>query len=168
MRRTVLLPLVALIACSGWVAGAKAESAGEAPPADLGKELAIEYCLNIRDKAAEARSARQAAELKKLEASLDEKIAALEARSSELKSWVEKQRDIQTSAEKGLVDIYAGMDPGVAAEQLGRLDTKLASSIIRQLKPRLASAILDEMSPDKAAPLVRIIAAATRKEDVKK
>ena len=168
MRRKVLHSFAALIACSGWIAGARAESAGEAPPADLGKELVIQYCLNIRDKVAEARSARQAAELKELEASLDEKIAALGARSAELKSWVEKQRDIQTSAEKGLVDIYAGMDPSVAAEQLGQLDTKLASSIIRQLKPKLASAILDEMSPDKAAPLVRIIAAATRREDVKK
>jgi flagellar motility protein MotE (MotC chaperone) len=162
--RTTTLPLAILL---GLVA-AGAAAAEDSEPADLGKELVIEYCVNIRDKAAEARSARQAAEMKKLEASLNEKIADLEARTAELRDWVGKQREIQGAAETALVEIYASMDPSIAAQQLAELDTKLASSVLRQLKPRLASAILDEMSPDNAAPLVKIIAAATRRKDEKK
>ncbi len=121
-----------------------------------------EYCLGIADKAADARVAWQTATLKKIEAELDSKIAKLDARQAEVQGWVEKQQQILAAAETGLVEIYAKMDPEVAAEQLTTLDLRLASSLLRQLKPRVASAILNEMASDKAALLVKSIAAAIK------
>ena len=120
----------------------------------------ISYCLNIADKAKDARIARQMAALKEVEIRVEAKIEQLDRRRDELKSWVEKRRSLQDAAEKSLVDIYATMDAEAAAEQMTRLDSRLASSVLHQLKPRIASSILNEMQPDQAAILVKIIAAA--------
>lgn len=132
------------------------------------EDVISEYCLNISDKAAEERAARQAETLKTLEVRLDDKIKQLEERRSELQGWVEKQEKLRSGAEKELVDIYATMDPEVAARQMENIDAKLASSILRQLKPRQASAILNEMKAEKAATLVKMLATVTVAGPVKK
>jgi flagellar motility protein MotE (MotC chaperone) len=134
------------------------------PSTTSDSEAVIEYCLNISDKAEEARIARQEVSLKKLEAEIDRKLVALETRRTELQSWVERQRQLQSAAAASLVDIYAVMDPEVAAEQMANIDVRLASSILRQLKARQASLILNEMKPEQAAVLVKSIAAATKQE----
>lgn len=120
-----------------------------------------DYCLNIADKATDARIAWQTAQLNELMAQLDSRIALLDQRRAEVQKWVEQQQALLTAAETGLVEIYAKMDPEVAAAQLVTLDHHIASSLLRQLKPREASAILNEMRPEQAVPLVRMIAAAT-------
>ena len=151
------------------MAGGGAAGASEASTAAVGgteKEAVIAYCLNISDKAADAKMARQTEALKALEAKLDFKIAELETRRAEIQGWVEKQRQFQSAAETGLVEIYATMDPEEAAKQMANLDTRLASSVLRQLKPRQASTILNEMKPEQAALLVKTIA-ATAKRDTK-
>lgn len=146
-RAAIAIPLI-LFACS-----ARAET--KTDPVE-------EYCLNIADKAADARVAWQTETLRKIEAELDAKIAKLEARQAEVQAWVDKQQEILSAAESGLVEIYAKMDPEVAAEQLTTLDLRLASSLLRQLKPRIASAILNEMATGKAALLVKAIAASIK------
>lgn len=140
-----------------------ATALAESPPA-AGSDAVIEYCLNISDKAADARAARQAETLKLLEAEIDKKLAALEARRAELQGWVEQQRQLQSAAAASLVEIYAGMDPEVAAEQMSKVDVRLASSVLRQLKAKQASLILNEMKPEQAAVLVKSIAAAMNQE----
>lgn len=157
MRRA--LGSLGLAACLATSAGASAES----PPA-AGSDAVIEYCLNISDKAADARAARQAETLRLLEAEIDKKLTALEARRAELQGWVEQQRQLQAAAAASLVEIYAGMDPEVAAEQMSKVDAGLAASVLRQLKARQASLILNEMKPEQAAVLVKTIAAAMNQE----
>jgi flagellar motility protein MotE (MotC chaperone) len=129
------------------------------------KEAVIQYCLNISDKAADARMARQAEILRTLEQKLEAKIAELETRRAEIQGWVEKQQQFQSAAQEGLVEIYATMDPEEAAKQMASLDTKLASSVLRQLKPRQASTILNEMKPEQAALLIKTIAATAKREE---
>jgi flagellar motility protein MotE (MotC chaperone) len=150
---------------SSWFDGADAIARAEtAAPVREESSPVIDYCLNVSDKAADSRVALQTATLKGLEGELDEKIKALEAKRIEVQAWVEKQQQLLTAAEAGLVEIYAKMDPEAAAAQLASVDTRLASSVLRQLKPRDASAILNEMKSGNAAELVKVIAAAAKQE----
>lgn len=150
----------------GWpiVTASASETTSQSPGLATATKLdpVAEYCLNIADKATDARVAWQTESLEKLKAELEAKIAQLAARQTEVQGWVEKQQEILSAAEAGLVEIYAKMDPEVAAEQLATLDLRLASSLLRQLKPRAASTILNEMAPDRAALLVKSIAAALK------
>lgn len=123
------------------------------------------YCLDIVDKAADARVARQAVRLKELEASLESRIRELEQRRDEVRQWVEQQKKLLEAAEAGLVAIYARMEPEAAAGQIALLDSRLAVSVLHQLKPREASAILNVMKAERAAELVRLLIVAGRSED---
>lgn len=163
--RVIMVAAFFSAAAAAWAnesATLPAAIATKAPDAE--SEAVINYCLNISDKAKDARAARQAAALGEMEAELESKIKELEQRREELQTWFEKQKGLQDAAERSLVDIYAAMDPEAAAKQLARLDPRLASSVLHQLKPRLASGILNEMKPEEAAKLVKIIAAATGRE----
>ena len=126
--------------------------------------LIQEYCLNIADKAAEARSAWIAAQMQKLRDEVSAKTVELEKKRIEVQEWVEQQQTMLQSASRALVDIYAKMEPEAAAAQLTRINTRTAVSILRQLKPATASAILDVMEPEKAAALVSAIAAAAQEK----
>ena len=124
------------------------------------KKVIEDYCSAISDKAGELRVARQAAALKALQAQVEERLNELEQRKSELEDLVKKREALRNLAEKEIVDIYAGMNPEIAAIQMDKVDVKLAASVLRQLKPRQASAVLNEMKPELAAKMVKIIAAA--------
>jgi flagellar motility protein MotE (MotC chaperone) len=131
------------------------------------RQVIEEYCVAISDAAAERRMAIQSAILKELEARVEDKIARLDQKKSELETLLKRREDLRGLARQELVDIYAGMEPEVASIQLEKLDVRLASSVLRQLKPRQASAILNEMNPDFAARMAKTIASASRsgKED---
>ena len=181
MRHVTFISMVAAVLMSGALPAWSSETAEkpkkeEAPPPvtpgialPIGEDMdpVRAYCTNIRDKAADARTAAQAAALNDLGKKIDEKIKLLEAREAEVKSWVDKQKQIREAATESLVAIYAGMDSDAAAKQLATLDPKLASSVLRQLKPRVASAILNEMKPETANLLVKTIASAAAKETAK-
>ena len=124
--------------------------------------LIQDYCLNIADKAAEARAAGIAGKIRKLRDEVSAKTVELEKKRLEVQGWVEQQQTILQSASRALVDIYAKMEPEAASAQLTRISTRTAVSILRQLKPAAASAILDVMEPEKAAALVSAIAAAAQ------
>lgn len=128
------------------------------------KSLADGYCGAIGDKAAEARTAWQMQQLTGLQKRIEEKLVQLENKRKDLQDWVEKRDQILKSANQSLVGIYAKMDPEAAAAQLARAETATAVSVLHQLNPRGASAILDAMDPDKAAMLVKLLA-ATAKDD---
>ena len=165
MRSGSFFVLAVTVMAGAGAAGA-AESSGLNGRKE--KEAVIQYCLDISDKAADARMARQTEALKALEGKLEAKIAELETRSAEIRGWVEKQQQLQAAADAGLVEIYAAMDPEVAAKQMANLDTRLASSVLRQLKPRQASAILNEMKPEQAAVLVKVIATVAKRDEKSK
>lgn len=154
MKRLALMAGLLVLAESPIAA---AEST--APSADQSAAAIIEeYCLNIRDKAAEARAALQLEALSNMEARLDSKIAELEARRAEVELWVGRQEAILKAANAGLVEIYAKMDPEAAALQLSEVGRSTAVSILSQLSPRNASAIMTVMEPARAADLVKALA----------
>ena len=89
------------------LAGFQAAMAETTAPADAESAAAVieEYCLNITDKASEARTAWQSQNLKDLEVKLDTKISELEAKRIEVQGWVERQDAIGKAANAGLVEI---------------------------------------------------------------
>lgn len=162
--------LVVALLLAATVNGLHAEEINGTPVATPQEpEPAItDYCANFADRANDARTAWQTENLKKIEAEIDVKLVALEARQSELQQWISKREAMLKAAAKELVDIYAKMDPEAAAKQLAELDTTTATSVIRQLSPRGASAILNVMEAKQAARLAKAIANATlqpKKED---
>lgn len=141
-----------------------AETPGpETDPPDI-SEVVAEYCLSIRDAAAERRMATQTAALKELEAKVDDALARLEREKAAIEALIKRREELRNLARKELVEIYAGMDPEVASTQMEQLDVRLASSVLRQLKPRQASAILNEMNPELAAKIARLVASAARED----
>ena len=180
-RRAGLARLpIALMALLGAV-----EAAIAAPPAKSGKKvvaadaapvvplpevkptgsIAAQYCEALRDAAAEARHAVQIAQLERLGNEIDARLVRLDARSAELKEWMARREEFARKATAQLVGIFAAMRPESASEQLVRLDSATAASILAKLDARAASAILNEMPPEKAAGLARLIAGAGRRDE---
>ena len=178
-RAAVTLALVVLLgsfAVSGASAAGDAKppnpkgapiAAKAAPQPDLKKSgsLAEQYCKSIREVASEARFAFQAAELKALGKEIDDRIAKLELRAAELKEWFARREQFSRQASEQVVNIYAGMRPDAASEQLSKMDEGTAAAILSRLEPRAASTILNDIQAEKAARLTMILTGASRKND---
>ncbi len=139
-----------------------------APQATLDPAIAADierFCTNIADPARDRRYALQKSELETLQADIDQRIAALEAKRAEYEEWLTRREAFLKSAEGGLVEIYSAMRADAAAERLAALRSELAAAILMKLKPRQAGIILNEMSADVAATLTSIMASAARRED---
>lgn len=135
-------------------------------PAAGADESEVErFCSNIADAARDRRYALQAQELKQLQGELDKRIKALEDKRAEYESWLKRREVFLARAQDSLVDIYAGMKPDVAAEQLAAGNAELAAAILMKLEPRKASVILNEMETKAAAALTGIMASAARRVD---
>jgi len=126
--------------------------------------LAAQYCAAARDSIAEARYAQQTAQLERLAKQADERLAAIEKKSAELKEWIAKRDSFIATATQHLVAIYSAMRPESASEQLVRLDVFTAAAILSGLEVRAASAIMNDMPAEKAARLTAVIASSARKE----
>jgi flagellar motility protein MotE (MotC chaperone) len=137
---------------------ARAEGPAIAPESDLARR----YCVAIADTAADARIAWQKAKLAEVEQQIGKRIAALEAKTAEYKSWLERREEFSRRATETLRQIYSKMEPDAAAPQLVAMDEETAASILAKLDPHSTSAILNEMQPEKAARLAATIAGAAR------
>ena len=91
-------------------------------------EEARQYCVNIRDVAADARYAWQKSTLEELDKRVAERIAALEEKRAEYESWLKKREDFLAAARDDIVAIYAKMRPEAAAGQLTALDDEMAAA----------------------------------------
>lgn len=136
----------------------------QAPLPD-GVDTAIAYCTNLADEASDARFARQAAKLEAMEAAVQERLAALEAKRAEYQAWLERRETFLARAQESLVSIYSGMRPDAASEQLAAMEELTAAAIVAKLSPRAASAVLNEMATDKAARLATIMSGMVRQDD---
>jgi len=125
-------------------------------------DLAKSYCVAISSAAADARIAVQKAKLAEIEKQISQRIAALEAKTAEYKSWVDRRDQFLKRANNSLVKIYTQMEPDAAALQLVEMDEETAASLLLKLEPQNASAILNEMVPDKAARLAGTISGSAR------
>jgi len=125
-------------------------------------DLAKSYCVAISSAAADARIAVQKAKLAEVEKQISQRIATLEAKTAEYKTWVDRRDEFLKRANNSLVKIYTQMEPDAAALQLVEMDEETAASLILKLEPQNASAILNEMVPEKAARLAGTISGAAR------
>ncbi|WP_164548769.1 MULTISPECIES: MotE family protein [Mesorhizobium] len=123
------------------------------------------FCSNIADAARDRRYALQAEELKQLQAGIDERMKALDAKKAEYETWLKRREVFLARAEDGVVQIYAGMKPDAAAERLAIVNADLAAAILMKLDSRKASVILNEMDQKAAATLTGIMASAARRVD---
>ncbi len=127
-----------------------------------GSDLAHGYCVAIAAAAADARTALQMTKLAQMEKQITGRIAALEAKTAEYKSWVERRDEFLKRATSSLVKIYTTMEPDAAALHLVSMAEETAASLLMKLEPQNASAILNEMAPEKAARLAATISGAAR------
>lgn len=124
-------------------------------------EEARQYCVNIRDVAADARYAWQKSTLEALDKRIAERIAALEEKRAEYETWLKKREDFLAAAREDVVAIYAKMRPEAAAGQLTALDDDMAAAVLARLNTRASSAILNEMDPARASQLASALAGMT-------
>ncbi|MEF2550874.1 MotE family protein [Aurantimonas sp. A2-1-M11] len=119
------------------------------------------YCLNIADKAQDARYALEQAQLTELETAVSKQIDELEAKREDYNAWLAERQRFLDDASKIVVDIYTNMDSVAAAAQLAIVSRSDAASVLVRLKSRLASDILSEMEPSVAAEIATLIVAKT-------
>jgi len=131
----------------------------------MGNDDIQRFCTNIADAARDRRYSLQRMELETLQADIESRIAALEAKRQEYEEWLQRRDDFLAKAEGGLVDIYGRMRPDAAAERLAELRVDLAAAILMKLDARQSSTILNEMDAKIAATLTSVMASATRRED---
>ncbi|NNE24980.1 MAG: MotE family protein [Rhizobiales bacterium] len=124
--------------------------------------ISAAYCENITDAAEEARVAIRAKYLKKLEGRIEERLTALEAKRSDVETWMKRRQEFIERAQRNLVDIYTAMRPEAAAQQISIMDDETAAAILLKLKPRTASAILNDIKPKRAARLAAVIAGSAK------
>lgn len=135
----------------------------EAPPEEAlpGQQ----YCFNIADAAADARFAWQQRTLAEIEQELEKRVALLEQKTKEYKSWLARREEFANKAQDGLVKIYTRMRADAAATQIAAMDEETAAALMAKLDPRTASAVMAEMDPQQAARLSAVIAGAARTGD---
>ena len=133
----------------------------DAPAQDAATETALAYCTNLADDAADARFAMQLSRLEAAEASVEERIAALDAKRREYEEWLKRRRDFMARAQDNLVEIYSGMRADAASEQLSEMNEVTAAAVLSNVAPATAAEILNEMEAPKAARLATIIAGLT-------
>ncbi|KZL08453.1 hypothetical protein PsAD2_04122 [Pseudovibrio axinellae] len=147
------------------VANVQAQSnSDEVDDLEAAIELAKNYCEAIADQSADARIAWQMRALFDVEHQMKAKIAVLDAKVAELRSWVKRRDEILQRAEGHVVEIYANMRPDAAALQLTSLDDETAISILLQMKARKASSVLAELSSERAAYLTDLMAEFTARK----
>lgn len=179
-RRSRIFLLAAALAAMPVLGGAHADDAvrqvlpGGQPtvaPQQLTREKSPDqseierFCSNIADAARDRRYALQAEELKQLQAGIDERMRALDAKKAEYETWLKRREVFLARAEDGVVKIYAGMKPDAAAERLAIVNADLAAAILMKLDSRKAGVILNEMDQKAAATLTGIMASAARRVD---
>lgn len=130
----------------------------QTPPQDRGEE----YCSNITDAAKDARFAWQKQILEETEQELQKRIATLEERIADYKTWVERRDVFVKRAQQSITDIYAKMNPTAAAQQLTAIDEETAAAVLMTLNPRISSAVMAEMEANKAARLTTIISLSAK------
>jgi flagellar motility protein MotE (MotC chaperone) len=138
---------------------------GEPPPDDA--TAGQQYCFNVADAAADARFAWQQQTIAEIERELEKRVAMLEEKTREYKTWLARREEFANKAQEGLLKIYTRMRPDAAAAQIAAMDEETGAALMTKLDPRAASAIMAEMDPQMAARLSATIAGAARTGDTR-
>ncbi|MFB2549664.1 MotE family protein [Ensifer soli] len=161
--RALLIGAALLAALS--IPGAYAEDQGTIEPVPLAasgrqRSEVEQFCGNIADAARDQRYLLQKQELETLQAEVDKRIALLEQRRDEYRTWLKRREDFQKLADENLVAIYKNMKADAAAGKLDQVNSQIAAAIIMKLPARQSSLILSEMTNDKAASITNIMSRA--------
>jgi flagellar motility protein MotE (MotC chaperone) len=122
----------------------------------------LQYCVNISDKAKEARYAHIRTELEQTGRDIDEKLGKLDAKLAEIRDYVDRREKFLENARGALIEIFGTMRADAAAAQLSELDAISASAILMKLPAERASTIMSEMSPKQAAEIAQTLIAASK------
>ncbi len=119
-----------------------------------------QYCFNTTDAVADARVAWQAKKIADMEGELDKRVALLETKTEEFKTWLARRDEFSKKAQEKLVAFYTRMRPDAAALQLAAMDEETAAAVLTKIDAKAASAVMSEMEPARAAKLAGIISGA--------
>ncbi|MEM7289376.1 MAG: MotE family protein [Pseudomonadota bacterium] len=115
------------------------------------------YCVNIYDKAKEARHVVLMDRLQGMQSIVDEKLVEMNQRIVELRTWTEKREQFLSRAKDSLVEIFQTMRSDSAALQMTEMGPVMSAAIIAKLEPKFSSAILAEMEPGDAAKITLVL-----------
>lgn len=105
--------------------------------------------LNAREQAL----AKKEAELKALEAQVDQKLTTLRELEIRMQNLIESAASIQDEKMVHLIDVYSNMKPKQAAVVLQTLEEPIAVRILAGMSGRKAGEILSSVRADRAAAL---------------
>lgn len=105
--------------------------------------------LNAREQAL----AKKEAELKALEAQVDQKLTTLRELEIKMQNLIESAASIQDEKMVHLIDVYSNMKPKQAAVVLQTLEEPIAVRILAGMSGRKAGEILSSVRADRAAAL---------------
>jgi len=105
--------------------------------------------LNAREQAL----ARKEAELRELEAQVDEKLTRLRELEIRMQNLIDSAGSIQDEKMAHLIDVYSNMKPKQAAVVLQTLEEPIAVRILAGMSGRKAGEILSSVRADRAAEL---------------
>ncbi|MBU4526322.1 MAG: hypothetical protein KUA37_05465 [Desulfomicrobium sp.] len=119
-----------------------------------GQGNATESQENIQDlNAREQALARKEAELRDLEAQVDEKLTRLRELEIRMQNLIDSAGSIQDEKMAHLIDVYSNMKPKQAAVVLQTLEEPIAVRILAGMSGRKAGEILSSVRADRAAEL---------------
>jgi len=144
----------------------KKEAASKTPEA-YASEVS-QFCANNLASANTAKINWQKSKLLELENRINQRIADLETRKTQLIDLLKKYEEANKTASDAVIAIFAHMKPDAAAAQLSAMDESTAASVIAKLPSRAAGTILNEMEPSRAAQLTRAMLAPGFGSDAKK
>ena len=105
--------------------------------------------LNAREQAL----AKKEAELKALEAQVDQKLTTLRELEIRMQNLIDSAASIQDEKMAHLIDVYSNMKPKQAAVVLQTLEEPIAVRILAGMSGRKAGEILSSVRADRAAAL---------------
>jgi flagellar motility protein MotE (MotC chaperone) len=119
-----------------------------------GQGNATESQENLQDlNAREQALARKEAELRDLEAQVDEKLTRLRELEIRMQNLIDSAGSIQDEKMAHLIDVYSNMKPKQAAVVLQTLEEPIAVRILAGMSGRKAGEILSSVRADRAAEL---------------
>lgn len=123
------------------------------------------FCGNIADPVRDRRYDLKRAELEELRKDIDQRIADLEAKSTEIENWIKLREEFSSKAEASLVGIYNNMRPDAAAARMEKLGPELAAALLLKLPQKSAGVILNEMDEARAALITNVMVAAAKQKE---
>lgn len=148
LQPVVIRPAVAATPALAQEPAAPAEEGQDAAPGNETREGQAQD-LTAREQAL----AKKEAELRELEAQVDEKLTRLRELEVRMQNLIDSAGTIQDEKMAHLIDVYSNMKPKQAALVLQTLEESIAVRILAGMSGRKAGEVLSAVRADRAAEL---------------